>query len=139
MDKAMTELASSLKSIQDTLNILSTEWNGSKGQKGDVNTVIKGLCEQVKFMGEQMEKLVKSMKTAQGLNCYVGEEAKNSGRQNADYLDDLDQRSLLGKIAISIQDPELKKRIGILDTGDYNAFDVDLLIHEVNNLFLTAI
>ena len=45
----------------------------------------------------------------------------------------------MGKIAINVQDPDLKKRIGILDTGDYNAFDVDLLIHEVNNRYKLSI
>ena len=69
MDRAMTELASSLKTIQETLSTLSEDWNVSKGQKGDINAVIKGLCSQVKIMGEQMEKLVKRMKTAQGLNA----------------------------------------------------------------------
>ena len=51
---------------------------------------------------------------------------------NADHLDDLEQKSLLGKIAINIQDPELKKKIGILETGDYNNFNYDLLVTEVN-------
>ena len=45
----------------------------------------------------------------------------------------------MGKIAINIQDPELKKRIGILDTGDYSNFNVDLLVSEVNKCYLTAI
>ena len=135
----MIEVASSLKSIQETLTTLTDDWNGGKGAKGEVNVVIKGLCTQVKNMGEQFEKLVKSIKTAQGLNCKIGEEASSSGRRNADYLDDLDQRSLMGKIAISVQDPELKKRIGILETGDYNAFNIDLLVTEVNNRYMLSI
>ena len=93
----MTEVASSLKTMQETLNTLSDNWDVGKGLKGDLNTVIKGLCTQVKCMGKQLEKLVKSMKTAQGLNCKIGEEASTSGRRNADYLDDLDQKCLMGK------------------------------------------
>ena len=77
---------------------MSKDWDGNKGLNGDQNTMIKGLCAQVKFMGEQMEKLVKSMKTAQGLNCNISEEASTTSRRNADYLDDQDQRSLMGKL-----------------------------------------
>ena len=71
-------------------------------------------------MGAQLKNLVKCLKTAQGISCKIGEEANSQTKRNADYLDDLDQKSLMGKIAINMQDPELKKRIGILDTGDYN-------------------
>ena len=62
-------------------------------------------------MSEQINKIVKILKTAQGLNCKIGDKASNQGRINADYLDDLDQCSLAGKIAINIQDPDLKRWI----------------------------
>ena len=94
--------------------------------------MILGLHSQVTALRSQLEKPIKSMKTTQGLNCKIDEEASSQGRRNADYLDDLDQRSLLGNIAINIQDPELKKKIGILDTGDYNCFNLNLLVTEVN-------
>ena len=135
----MNEIAASLKTMQETLNTLGTNWDVSRGVKGDINTAIKGLYTQVKIMSEQMEKLVKSMKTMQGLNCKIGEDASNAGRQNADYLDNLDQTSLMGKIAINVQDPELKKKIGILETGDYSQFNVDLLVTEVNLHYKTSI
>ena len=45
----------------------------------------------------------------------------------------------MGKISINVQDPELKKKIGILDTGDYNQFNQDLLITEVNICYKTSI
>lgn len=54
-------------------------------------------------------------------------------------MDDLDQHSLLGKISINVQDPELKKRIGILETADYNAFNLHLLVDEVNHHYSTNI
>merc|ERR1712059_109326 len=98
-----------------------------------------GLHAQISAMGNQLEALVKSLKTSQGINCSLGEEANSQSKRNADYLDDLDQRSLMGKIAINIQDPEMKKRIGILETGDYNSFNVDLLVTEVNNRYKTSI
>ena len=79
------------------------------------------------------------MNTAQGLNCKIGETASNQGRINADYLNDLDQQSLQGKISISIQDPELKKHVGIFDTGDYNAFNLQMLSNEVNRRYSTSI
>ena len=139
MEKSMSEIATSLKTMPETLNTLSKDWDGGKGLKGDLNTVIKGLCTQVKIMGEQMEKLVKSIKTTQGLNSIIGEEASNAGRQNAENLDDLGQRSLMGKIAINVQDPEIKKKIGILETDDYSQFNVDLLVTEVNLHYKTSI
>ena len=65
----------------------------------------------------------------QGLNCKIGEEASSAGRRNADYLDDLDQHSLMSKISINVQDPDLKKKIGILDTVDYNQSQSQSLGH----------
>ena len=97
------------------------------------SNMILGLHTQISAMGSQLEVLVKSLKTSQGINCSLGEEANSLSKRNADYLDDLDQRSLMGKIAINVQDPEMKKRIGILETGDYNSFDLQLLVHEVNS------
>ena len=91
MDKAIAEVTASLKTIQATLTTLGDNWTGGKGAKGEVNTVVTGLCTQVKNMGEQFEKLVKSMKNAQGLNCEIGEDAKSYGRRNMDHIDDLDQ------------------------------------------------
>ena len=98
-----------------------------------------GLHSQITAMGKQFEKLVKNLKTAQGINCKHGEDAKFQTKRNADHLDDLEQRSLMGKIAINIQDPDLKKRIGILETGDYNSFNHDLLVTEVSKRYLTSI
>ena len=53
MDKAMSEVAASLKTMQEAIVALSEEWNGGKGSKGEINSTIKGLCNQIKNMGEQ--------------------------------------------------------------------------------------
>ena len=103
------------------------------------SNMIQGLHTQITAMGVQLENLVKSLKTTQGISCNIGKKANSQTKINADYLDDLDQRSLMGKIAINIQDLELNKRIGILDTGDYNCFDLHLLVNEVNIRYKTNI
>ena len=79
-------------------------------------------------MGDHMYKLIKSRNNAQGLNCKIG-----------DYLDNLDQRSLMVKTAINVQDPDLKKKIDILETGDYNSFNLNMLVTEVNIHYKTSI
>ena len=45
----------------------------------------------------------------------------------------------MGKITINVQDPELKKNIGILETGDYNSFNLNLLVTQVNICYKTSI
>ena len=102
-------------------------------------TMFNGLHTQVTALGKQFEKLIDSLKTSQGITCNFGEEASTKSRRNADHLDDLEQKSLQGKIAINIQDQELKKRIGILETGDYSSFNHALLVTEVNNRYKTSI
>ena len=141
MDIAIDQIATSLKDIQLQLASVSKAFEEDKSSKVPVKqtAMMQGLHTQITALGVQFEKLVKSIKTTQGLNCSIGEEAKTSSRRNADHLDDLEQKSLLGKIAINIQDQDLKKRIGILETGDYNSFNHHLLVTEVNNHYKTSI
>ena len=134
----MDQISSSLKTIQEQLLELNKEWEGGKGCKGFQNNMIVGFHPQVTALGVQLEKLIKSMKTTQGLNCKI-EDASSQGRRNEDHLDELDQRSLMGKISINVQDPELKKKIGILESGDYNNFNLNLLVTEVNVCYKTSI
>ena len=108
MDQIIDQISTSLKEIQSQLFKLNTEWDGDKNKnKGVQNKMIQGLHTQVKALGEQLEKLIKSMKDAQGLNFKIGEEASSTGRRKADYWDDLDQHSLMGKISITFRDPDL--------------------------------
>ena len=51
------------------------------------------------------------------------------------YLDDLEQRSLLGSISINIQDPILKARVGVKKDGDYNNIDVNVLTEGIVNRY----
>ena len=136
MEAATVAILHSLKEIGSQLETLNNEWINDKGNKtSKQSNMITGLHTQITAMGTQLQELVKSLKSAQGVTCSHGGEAKSQSRQNYDYLDDLDQRSLLGKIAINVQDPDMKKRIGILETGDYNSFDFRLLITEVNRRY----
>ena len=111
MDCAIDQISSSLKDIQTQLNKLNEDWDGDKNKtKPIVNAMIAGIHSQVGALGGQLEKLIKSLKNSQRLNCKIGEEARSQGRSYMDYLDDLDQRSLMGKIAINVQDPEFRYR-----------------------------
>ena len=136
MEAATVAILNSLKDIGSQLEVLNTEWSSEKGNKTTKQSnMIMGLHTQITAMGNQLQELVKSLKSAQGITCSHGGEAKSQAKQNYDYIDDLDQRSLMGKIAINVQDPELKKRIGILESGDYNSFDLQLLVREVNGRY----
>ena len=136
MEATTVAILHSLREIGTQLEVLNNEWTNDKGTKTSKQTnMITGLHPQITAMGTQLEALVKSLKTSQGINCSLGEEANTQSKRNYDYLDDLDQRSLMGKIAINVQDQDMKKRIGILETGDYNSFDLQLLVHEVNNRY----
>ena len=44
-------------------------------------------------------------------------------RQNEDYRDDLDQRSLLGTVHINIVDEEIRKVVGIRDKTEFHDID----------------
>ena len=130
MEAATTQILASLKEISNQLVTLNSEWSADKGKiPAKQSNMIQGLDSQITAMGNQLENLVKSLKTTQGMSCKICEDAKSQSKTNADYLDDLDQRSLMGKIAITVQDPDLRRRIGILETGDYNSFDLQLLVH----------
>ena len=140
MEAAIDQISSSLKDISSKLEQVSKTFDDDKGKvPAKQSNMMISLHEQLSALGEQFTKLVQSIKTTQGITCSHGEEAKVKSRMNADLIDDLDQRSLLGKISINIQDPELKKRIGILDTGDYASFNYDLLVTEVNKRYHTSI
>ena len=136
MEAATVAILSSLKDIGAQLEVLNNEWVNDKSNKTTKQSnMITGLHTQITAMGTQLQELVKSLKTAQGITCSHGGEAKDQSRRNYDYIDDLDQRSLMGKISINVQDPEMKRRIGIMDTGDYNSFDLRLLVTEVNERY----
>ena len=60
MDKAMSEVAASLKTMQETIVALSEEWNGGKGSKGEINATIKGLCNRIKNMGNNLRSLLRA-------------------------------------------------------------------------------
>ena len=140
MDVTIDQIAASLKDFASKLEQVTKTFEEDKGKVPAKQTnMMLSLHEQLSALGEQFTKLVASLKTTQGITCSKGEEAKVQSRRNADQIDDLDQRSLLGKIAINIQDPELKKKIGILDTGDYASFNYDLLVTEVNKRYHTSI
>ena len=125
MEAATAAILHSLKDIGTQLDVLNNEWLNDKGNKtSKQSNMITGLHAQITAMSAQLQELVKSLKNAQGITCTHGEEAKFQSKRNYDYMDDLDQRSLMGKIAINIQDQDMKKRIGILETGDYNSFDL---------------
>ena len=140
MDAAVDQISSSLKDIALKLEQVSKAFDEDKGKvSAKQSNMMMSLHEQLSAMGQQFAKLVQSIKTTQGITCSHGEEANGRSRRNADLVDDLDQRSLLGKISINIQDPELKKKIGILDTGDYSSFNYNLLVTEVNKRYHLSI
>ena len=141
MDITIDLIAASLQEITTQLASVSKTFEDDKSSKVPVKTatMMMSLHTQITALGAQFSKLIKSLKTTQGITCSNGEEAKTQSRRNADHLDDLEQKSLIGKIAINIQDPELKKKIGILETGDYNSFNYDLLVSEVNKCYNTSI
>ena len=120
MDLVIDQISTSLKDIQVQLASLSKNFEEDKSSKVPVKqaTMFQGIHTQVTALGKQFEKLITSLKTSQGISCNFGEEASTQARKNADHIDDLEQKSLQGKIAINIQDPEMKKRIGILESGD---------------------
>ena len=125
MEAAIDQIASSLKDITSKLDEVSKAFEDDKGKvPAKQSNMMMSLHAQLTALGAQFTKLVSSLKTSQGITCSNGEEAKNQSRRNSDHLDDLEQKSLLGKIAINIQDPELKKKIGILETGDYTNFNL---------------
>ena len=140
MEATINQISSSLQDITAQLEQVSKTFEEDKGKvPAKQSNMMLSLHLQLTALGEQFSKLVSSLKTSQGITCTKGEEAKVESRRNADLLDDLDQRSLLGKIAINIQDPELKKKIGILETGDYASFNYDMLVTEVNKRYHTSI
>ena len=59
MEAAIDQISISLKEIQMHLSNLS---------KVKTNNMFSGLHTQITAMGEQLEKLVKNLKTAQGIN-----------------------------------------------------------------------
>ena len=140
MEAAIDQISSSLQDISSKLEQVSKQFEDDKGKvPAKQSNMMISLHEQISALSVQFTKLVKSIKTTQGITCNHGEEANVRSRRNADLIDDLDQRSLLGKISINIQDPELKKKIGLLDTGDYSNFDYNLLVTEVNKRYNTSI
>ena len=141
MEAAIAEIASNLKDISVQLAGVSKTFEEDKYSKvpAKQTKMILSLHSQLMALGEQFAKLIFSLKTSQGITCSHGESASTQSRRNMDHLDDLEQKSLLGKIAINVMDPELKKRIGILETGDYNDFNYDLLVTEVNKRYKTSI
>ena len=141
MEAAIDQIASSLKDFNTQLEAVGKTFEEDKSSKVPLKqtTMMLSLHSQLTNLGIQFTKLICSLKTTQGITCSKGEEAKIQSRKNADHIDDLEQKSLLGKIAINIQDPEMKKKIGILETGDYTNFNYDLLVTEVNKHYKTSI
>ena len=137
MDAAIEAISSSLKDFTSQLEAVGKTFDEDKSSKvpAKQTTMFLSLHAQLTALGLQFTKLISSLKTTQGITCANGEEAKTKSRRKADHLDDLEQKSLLGKIAINIQDPEMKKRIGILESGDYSQFNYDLLVTEVNKRY----
>ena len=94
MEQAMDQISSSLKEIQVQLGSLGKAHEEDKYSKVPVktNNMLQGLLTQISAMASQLEKLLTSLKNAQGISCNFGEDAKSQGRRNADYLDDLDKK-----------------------------------------------
>ena len=140
MEAAIDQIALSLKDFTSQLEAVGKTFEDDKSSKVPMKqaTMFMNLHSQLTTLGAQFTKLICSLKNTQGITCANGEEAKTKTRMNADHIDDLEQKSLLGKIAINIQDPEMKK-IGILETGDYSVFNYDLLVTEVNKCYKTSI
>ena len=102
MDAMIDQVSAALLVMQEQLTKISSDWDGGKGDKAKTNKMITGLHSQVCTKGDQLDKLARSMKQAKGVNCKIGEKASNKSRVNSDYLDDLDQCNLLGKISINV-------------------------------------
>ena len=88
----------SLKTFTKAINRIDQKWGPAEKQTVIQKTMTKGLHSQLEAIGDVFTKLVQSVKNNRGLSSNQSNKAQKPARKNMDHLDELDQRSLMGKI-----------------------------------------
>ena len=134
IENALIQMTDALVNFNDAISEIDDKF-ATGGSFKDTKAMVNGLSKQVGALGKVVKLLINSIKDSKVLSCGLGENADTLSRINADYLDDVDQKTLVGKLAINIQDPALKLAIGIKEISDYNDVNVPVLLKAISDRY----
>lgn len=128
MDKAQNDMLESLVAFNKDINDLQYSQYTGKQNLAEQKAMISGLHCQIEVLGHIVQQVVNQMKKNWVFYCNNSQKAAVQAKGLTNYIDDLCQGSLIGKISLNIQEPKLKKVAGIKDTVDYNELNANVLL-----------